>query len=376
METNIVLALLVGLPGSGKTTLCRALKSYLEENQGCERLIIITLCYDDLIPLSVQREFVEQKRTGGQESVDDYKKCGEEGDERKWKVTSKQKDSKDWKNIEVDMDWKDSKSSRHVIGEDWKSARRKIHSQVDQFLQYINTGKLDSGVDNFFSIPLEAFESGTKYMILLDDNFYYRSMRYEFFQLARRHSAAFCQLYLECSTEEAAWHNDMREERVPADVVMAMAERLQAPQSHLHPWEANTCILKRGEGQVSQAWGAMVESFQNGLSPVEDRELEVAEARRCCSQSVVHQADLCLRTIVKGLVKKELQQPGESRCQASQVASRINAARQTILSDLRRGVLEVPNHLADAITQNNRHEFETFLEAEIKRKLQSNSREI
>lgn len=334
--------------------------------------MIIHLCYDDLIPLSVQRAFVEQKRTEGQEGGDDKKKPEqEENEERNWKITGEQEDSKDLKNIEGDGDSENSKSGRQVVGEDWKSARRKVHTQVDYFIQYINLGKVDSGVDSFFSLPLEALKRDAKYVILLDDNFYYRSMRYEFFQLARRHGAAFCQLYLECSTEEAVRHNNMREERVPLGVVMAMGERLQAPQSHLHPWEANTCVLKRGVGQVSQAWDLVVQSFQHGLTPVEDRELEVAEARCRCSQSVVHQADLCLRAIVKRLVKEELQQAGERRSQASQVATRINAARQTVLAELRGGAQEVPPHLADTITQDNRHEFEAFLEAEMKRKFQN-----
>ena len=364
METNVVLVLLVGLPGAGKTTLCRTLK---EEKQGCGRLMIIHLCYDDLIPLSVQREFVEQKRAERQGISNEWNRKEEEEEEKNWKVTGME-DSKDRKSIEQDKNNEESKRERQVIGEDWKSARHKIHTQVDQFLKYIITGKADSRVESFFSIPLEAMESGAKYVIILDDNFYYRSMRYEFFQLARKHSAAFCQLYLECSTEEAVLHNDMREQRVPVDVVTAMGERLQAPQPQLHPWEANTYVLKKGGvDQVSQAWDVVIKSFQHGLTPLEDRELEVAKARQCCSQSVVHQADLCLRAIVKCMIKEQLQQVDKSCSSFSQVAACINAARQTVLADLRGGA-EVPTHLADVITEDNRHEFQAFLEAQMKKK--------
>ncbi|XP_063884926.1 L-seryl-tRNA(Sec) kinase-like [Scylla paramamosain] len=361
METNVVLVLLVGLPGSGKTTLCRALKAHHEEHHNSGRLVVIHLCYDDLIPLSVQREFAEQKRTEGQWYGEDLKGIkGEEGEEKSCKVN----DMKGSKDREEDKDGEDSVTNG--IGDDWKSARRKVHTQVDWFVQYLTTGKAESGVENFFNVSLEELRSGSKYVILLDDNFYYRSMRYEYFQLARRHSAAFCQLYLHCSMEEAVLHNDMREERVPTGVVTAMAERLQAPQAHLHPWEANTCVLNTGVGQVSEALDAIIQSFQQGLTPLQDREQEVAEARRRCSESVVHQADLCLRAIVKHLVKEQLQQVDKRSSPASQVAAHINAARQAVLASLRSGA-EVPHHLAEAITQDNKHEFETFLEAEMKK---------
>lgn len=361
METNIVLVLLVGLPGSGKTTLCRELKAHLEGHHDSGRLVVIHLCYDDLIPLSVQREFAEQKRTEGQCYGDELKGIKEEDGEGK---SCKASDMKGMKDREENKESENDMTKD--IGDDWKSARRKIYTQVDQFVQYLTTGKVDSGVENFFSVSLEALRSDSKYVILLDDNFYYRSMRYEYFQLARRHSAAFCQVYLHCSTEEAVQHNDTREESVPTGVVTAMAERLQAPQAHLHTWEANTCVLNTGVEQVSEAWDAVIQSFQQGLTPLQDREQEVAEARRRCSESVVHQADLCLRAIVKCLVKEHLQQMDKRSSSASQVAARINAARQAVLAGLRAGA-EVPHHLAEAITQHNKHEFEAFLEAEMKK---------
>ena len=343
METNIVLVVVVGLPGSGKTTLCRALKAHHDSG----RLVVIHLCYDDLIPLSVQREFAEQKRSEGQQHGEDLKGIkGKEG-EKSCKLS-------------------EDRENRDIGGDDWKSARRNIHTQVDQFVQYLTTGKPNSGVENILSVSLEELRSDSKYVILLDDNFYYRSMRYEYFQLARRHSAAFCQLYLHCSVEEAILHNDTREERVPTGVVTAMAERLQAPQAHLHPWEANTCVLNTGVEQTSDAWNAVIRSFQLGLLPLQDREEEVAEARQRCSESVVHQADLCLRAIVKHLIKEQLQQADKSSRPASQVAARINAARQTVLAGLRAGA-EMPHHLAQTITKDNKQEFETFLEVEMKK---------
>lgn len=370
MDTNVVLVLLVGLPGSGKTELCKALTSYscYDETLSCRKPVLVHVCYDELIPLSIQKEFVEQKKIEEKSKKDC--KITEQND---CKITDENETIKKEKSGRERTDIKDEgNEGQETISEDWKSARHKIYSQVDQFLHYINTKIIESGVGDFFGIPLAALE-GDKYVILIDDNFYYRSMRYEFFQLARKHRAAFCQLYLECSLEEATRRNSMREESVPAEVVITMETRLQPPQPHLHPWEANTCVLEgENEGQVCQAWSAVVQAFQHGLTPVEDREEEVAEARRQCSQSVVHQADLSLRAMVKTLIKKELQKAGDNKGhgQASQVAAQINAARQAVLAGLRDGSLEVLSCLADAITDDNRQEFDAFLEAEMVRKIQ------
>lgn len=367
METNVVLVLLVGLPGSGKTKLCKALKALSEETENFGKLVLAHVCYDKLIPLSVQREFVEQKKSEEKSGKDHNRTDGENCE-----ITVENESTKELKTMDEEKDFEGDGNEGQSISEDWKSARLKIHSQVDQLLHFINTRRTQSSVEDFFGIPFGALE-GDMCVILLDDNFYYRSMRYEFYQLARRHSAAFCQLYMECSVEEAMQHNSMREESVPAEVVITMGARLQPPQPHLHPWEANTCVLQgQGEGQVRQAWSAVVQAFQHGLTPVEDREEEVAEARHRCSQSVVHQADLSLRAIVKHLIKKELQKASDGErdsLPASQVAARINSARQAVLADLREGVLEVLSCLADAITKDNRQEFDAFLEVEMKKKL-------
>lgn len=363
-----MLVLLVGLPGSGKTKLCKALKTLSDETESLGKLVLTHVCYDKLIPLSVQREFVEQRKSEEKSGMDYKRNEGEDCE-----ITVENENTKMLRTMDEEKDFEGDGNEGQSISEGWKSARHKIHSQVDQLLNFINTRRTESSVKDFFGIPLGALE-GDKCVILLDDNFYYRSMRYEFYQLARRHSAAFCQLHMECSVEEAIQHNSMREESVPADVIISMGARLQPPQPHLHPWEANTCVLQgHSEDQVCQAWSAVVKAFHLGLTPVEDREEEVAQARRQCSQSVVHQADLSLRAIVKHLIKKELQKAGDGERHSlspSQVASCINSARQAVLADLREGVLEVLSCLADTITEDNRQEFNAFLEVEMKKKLQ------
>ena len=72
-----------------------------------------------------------------------------------------------------------------------------------------------------------------------------RSMRYECLQLARRHQAAFIQLYIHCPLDVALQRNAHRAEhsRVPEPVVRRLAAVFEEPDADKHPWEASTIVL-------------------------------------------------------------------------------------------------------------------------------------
>ena len=72
-----------------------------------------------------------------------------------------------------------------------------------------------------------------------------RSMRYTCFQLARKHQAAFFQLYVSCPLALAQQRNAARpcHDRVPNHVLLRMESLLQAPEPDRCPWEANTVVL-------------------------------------------------------------------------------------------------------------------------------------
>ena len=68
-------------------------------------------------------------------------------------------------------------------------------------------------------------------VLLVEDNFYYKSMRYSFFQIARRHGVAFAQVFLVASAEVCLQRNRLRMEAamVPADVILQMASHMEFP---------------------------------------------------------------------------------------------------------------------------------------------------
>ena len=70
-------------------------------------------------------------------------------------------------------------------------------------------------------------------------------MRHECLQLARKHQAAYVQLYIRCPVEIALQRNESRsqDQRVPEDVIRCMARVFEVPDSQKHAWEANTIVL-------------------------------------------------------------------------------------------------------------------------------------
>ncbi|RVE59737.1 hypothetical protein OJAV_G00191550 [Oryzias javanicus] len=89
---------------------------------------------------------------------------------------------------------------------EWKFHRRAVLQCIEQFLENPG-GKMEQQSSSLINnaawekcikslLTSESLPSyGASFLFLLDDNFYYPSMRYEVFQLARKYSLGFCQIY-------------------------------------------------------------------------------------------------------------------------------------------------------------------------------------
>ncbi|KAK3877231.1 hypothetical protein Pcinc_018031 [Petrolisthes cinctipes] len=277
------------------------------------------------------------------------------------------------------------------------------------------------------SQPVPVRKAKPLLVLLLDDNFYYRSMRYETFKLARKHGTGFCQVYVECSTDVALTHNMQRLSRVPEEVVRAMAEKLQPPRPDQHAWESPTYVVQSEIGPggeagprakiksefgmeiLSKVWEMIDQCSLLPVLPVEDNSTEVAESRIQCSQSVAHQADLKLRALVGSLIQEfrtldantttvglsqgtstttpayshctnttkatfsqntsSLITPLSLRTNTAALAQQFNMARQKILKEIQNGTLCFPPHLANEIVQENVKEFKAFLRSELQQRI-------
>ncbi|KAG2495122.1 hypothetical protein HYH03_006732 [Edaphochlamys debaryana] len=82
-------------------------------------------------------------------------------------------------------------------------------------------------------------------LIIADDNNHLRSMRHELFQAARDHGAAFLQLHVPVSLQDALARNRRRSgvEAVPEEALRRMAAALEPPSPERFAWEAATLAL-------------------------------------------------------------------------------------------------------------------------------------
>jgi len=317
MESNIGLLLLIGLPGCGKTSLCK--KLLLNKDSQYSKLNFIHVSFDDHIPLDNQEKFAIMKQK------------------------------------EDNVDNEDT----------WKNARYKLYLSVEEMIKGLKAETVNDAFKKFTNI--EKVYSDNQFIVLLDDNFYYKSMRYEYYQMARSLSIGYCQVYIECSISDAIKNNSKRETQIPNSVIQVMSERMQIPQKHNLEWEKNSIELLSNNVDVSIkfVYDLAVKCLRNPVCPLEDREEEIAISKLQCSQSVAHQADIILRSLVGTIIKDAKNTNKISPNEFSKFSKNVNACRQKVLTSLQDGTILLPHYLASNVNINNKEELRYFLQQEL-----------
>lgn len=170
-------------------------------------------------------------------------------------------------------------------------------------------------------------------LIILDDNMYYCSMRYEFYKLARKWRIKFCQVYLDIPVEICLERNFNRDPTLPTHLILNMNEKLERPSLNNH-WEKDTLTLNQSVNIENSL--SLIKSM---ISSSKVPELEKI-AERDQSQSVKHTADIALRKIVSLLVKEI---KNSSPHDISGKVSAINRRRKEIYNTVLNGELHLPN---------------------------------
>ncbi|KAK2820522.1 hypothetical protein Q5P01_023481 [Channa striata] len=144
-------------------------------------------------------------------------------------------------------------------------------------------------------------------LFLLDDNFYYPSMRYEVYQLARKYSLGFCQVYLHCDLESCISRNQGRSQTIPTEVILEMVKRLESPNPQKNLWETNSISINTTDSlskcDIQKVMELILFSLSNPLTPIEDNTEQKDADRLKCATSVVHQADQACRRLISEAMK-------------------------------------------------------------------------
>ncbi|XP_069835077.1 L-seryl-tRNA(Sec) kinase isoform X2 [Dendropsophus ebraccatus] len=313
-NSPIGLCVLCGLPGAGKSTLARQLGGRHSP------FPVVILSYDDVMADVAFKE----------ESAHEYRDVLCQGG----------RDTSPWKQQRQDLlQCLECLVISLITSSPLKPPDGKKNESWDRFVQCLeNQGFICAGGDSGSGCFSMNIKSSPVYVIL-DDNFYYQSMRYEVFQLT--HSLGFCQLYLHCPVDCCLLRNNKRENRVMDRTITLMDSKLEKPNPEKNMWEKYSLFLDSSNGISMDEIGTsitslMSQALENPVMPMEDDSEEKERDRDICAANAIHQADQNLRRLiseamqtVRGLVSAK---------DIKQIAQDLQQVKSKALDQLRQSV--------------------------------------
>ncbi|KAK9498611.1 hypothetical protein O3M35_003205 [Rhynocoris fuscipes] len=200
-------------------------------------------------------------------------------------------------------------------------------------------------------INLRSFNQKT--LIILDDNMFYRSMRYEYYQIARKYRIGFCEIYLNTPIDICLKLNKNRNESVNENTILKMNSKLEKPDSVSYKWEKNHLIFK--QNLYDNDWKNFENLIENCLQIPADSIPNVE--MKIVSSNLIHLADIALRKIVNELIKKEIETNGISETYCHELANK----RRIILERIRSGEIVLP----EISSENPIQDYSEILRSEI-----------
>ncbi|XP_011898610.1 PREDICTED: L-seryl-tRNA(Sec) kinase isoform X1 [Cercocebus atys] len=304
-----VLCVLCGLPAAGKSTFARALAHRLRQEQGWA---VGVVAYDDVMPDA----FLAGAR------------------------------------------------ARRAPSQ-WKLLRQELLKYLEYFLMAVINGcqmsvppsRTEAMWEDFITclkdqdlIFSAAYEAQSCYLLtktavsrplflVLDDNFYYQSMRYEVYQLARKYSLGFCQLFLDCPLETCLQRNSQRPQALPPETIHLMERKLEKPNPEKNAWEHNSLTIPSpacaSEASL-EVTDLLLTALENPVKYAEDNMEQKETDRIICSTNILHKADQTLRRIVSQTMKgakDEQVLPHNLKL----LAEELNKLKAEFLEDLKQG---------------------------------------
>ncbi|CAG7833254.1 unnamed protein product [Allacma fusca] len=183
-----------------------------------------------------------------------------------------------------------------------------------------------------------AYENG---FIVVDDNNYYRSMRNDFYQVAKSLECSYCVLYVKCSADVSKQRNVNRpvECQVKDEVIDDMSSRLEEPDPMNNPCDL-FCIQYPTDGDIGEEFDLSVKTLleHSLLNPViyqppPDRSGD----RRVCSENEIHQADLVLRKWINSQLVISSFTGKQSSVSRKNYSQELNTKKSLVLKKLKSG---------------------------------------
>ena len=220
------------------------------------------------------------------------------------------------------------------VSVDWKTERKTIVKRVADYFQ-------GSEVPQFSPSIIDRTK---RVFVIIDDNNYYSSMRYEYFQLARTLQIGFCQLFLDVSLEASKGANLSRDDssKVPDIVIENMAAKMEPPNPEKNSWERFSLSLPVVEWNfkdcVEKLSSLACLASENPPQPLVSNGDSLADP---CSESLIHEIDKLLRKFV-GSKMKEYSRSCPSKDALLKKASTLKQVKDKLFQDVKSGRTPVP----------------------------------
>lgn len=345
---KITICLVFGLPGVGKSTICRCLldnstTTVGAENAGWKSFHKYLFSFDILMPGDII--FDEKVDDNSRTAVNKDGGKGVTQDSTRPVVASglwKQHRERVIQLIESSIKKLSypSNPSDHDENVAFDSASKEIVESIKTTsLAAPVTGDMYScfqnGADSSGCDDNNKDSSTNHHVFFIDDNLFYRSMRYRFYQMARRYSCSFCQVYIHAPIDTVIGRNDGRPENsiIPHATILKMDKLFEVPDHQEYPWERNTLLLNNTNELQGSSCDAsfevfnrqriiddiiafVVESSKEIVYPLlNDEEIEKRELSRLANlENYVHQCDQLLRR----LISTKMQAAKSASAQSSQ----------------------------------------------------------
>ncbi|TPP58666.1 hypothetical protein FGIG_12154 [Fasciola gigantica] len=146
-------------------------------------------------------------------------------------------------------------------------------------------------------------------VVILDDNFYYTSMRRPFFSLAKQYDCGFATIQCHCSLETCLQRNATRLEPVPEATVIHIVNKFEPADEVSNNWERHTCHVNCSsfltETEISPIIHELLLAISSPFSCAEEDALREQKSldRQINLNSILHVVDNALRGHVRCLLR-------------------------------------------------------------------------
>lgn len=285
---NIFINNLVGIPASGKSTYCSDLLRSVELHKQ-PNINVIHVCFDHFI--SVPQSF----------------------------------------------------NSTYFDSKQFKKDRFHVGMLIQQIIVDINS--TDCSFNNtrtlanrLFGIEFQInvrFKSLKKYLLLIDDNMYYKSMRKHIRNIARANEVGYFCTFFQSSLEGAVERNNKRGGILPETHIRRMYLKFEPPD------DQDDFILMANVDANNIPTNEELVGMLRRLESIEQWKIIAPPVQQRTEQSDLHNIDLMLRKEIQRQLKSG-QDCGESKDRAS-YATVLCAKRKHILKEIRNGNICLPN---------------------------------